>query len=254
MRASFILLGPMLARFGRVILPNPGGDRIGRRPVDLHVMAMERLGATIVYRNGYYYASAPPRGCAAHDRVSRPSRVMGTENAMLAATLARGTTVIDNAALRAGGGRPHRHAVLDGRAHRAHRRASDRDRGRRAPRRDRAPRHRRSARGRDLRDRRRHHPRRRDARRHRPGAPRRLPRGLRPDGRRLRDRCRRLAAARVRCRRWPLRAVDVRTDPYPGFATDFQAPLSVLHDPGRRRLDHPRDDLRGPPRPHCASS
>ena len=62
MRASFILLGPMLARFGRVILPNPGGDRIGRRPVDYHVMAMEAMGATIDYRNGYYYASAPAAG------------------------------------------------------------------------------------------------------------------------------------------------------------------------------------------------
>ena len=99
MRASFILLGPMLARFGRVILPNPGGDRIGRRPVDLHVAAMEALGAEIVYRNGYYFASAPPgglRGAA----VSFPTvTVMGTENAILAATLARGTTVIENAAL-----------------------------------------------------------------------------------------------------------------------------------------------------------
>ena len=99
MRASFILLGPMLARFGRVILPNPGGDRIGRRPVDLHVAAMERMGATIVYRNGYYFASAPPGGLrGAHVDFSTVT-VMGTENAMLAATLARGTTVLDNAAL-----------------------------------------------------------------------------------------------------------------------------------------------------------
>jgi UDP-N-acetylglucosamine 1-carboxyvinyltransferase len=98
MRASFILLGPMLARFGRVILPNPGGDRIGRRPVDLHVSAMEQLGATVVYRNGYYYASATDglRGA----RITFPVvTVMGTENALLAATLARGTTVIENAAL-----------------------------------------------------------------------------------------------------------------------------------------------------------
>ncbi len=98
MRASFILLGPMLARFGRVILPNPGGDRIGRRPVDLHVMAMERLGATIDYRNGYYYAAAPADGLRGA-RIDFPTvTVMGTENVMLAATLARGTTVIDNAA------------------------------------------------------------------------------------------------------------------------------------------------------------
>ena len=98
MRASFILLGPMLARFGRVILPNPGGDRIGRRPVDLHVMAMERLGATIDYRNGYYYAAAPADGLRGATINFPTVTVMGTENVMLAATLARGTTVIDNAA------------------------------------------------------------------------------------------------------------------------------------------------------------
>ncbi len=99
MRASFILLGPMLARFGRVILPNPGGDRIGRRPVDLHVSALEQMGATIVYRNGYYFASAPEAGLhGAH--IDFPTvTVMGTENAMMAATLAQGTTVLDNAAL-----------------------------------------------------------------------------------------------------------------------------------------------------------
>ena len=98
-RASFILLGPMLARFGRVILPNPGGDRIGRRPVDMHVSAMEQLGAHVVYRNGYYFASAPEGGLrGAH--VEFPGvTVMGTENALLAATLARGTTVLDNTAL-----------------------------------------------------------------------------------------------------------------------------------------------------------
>ena len=59
MRASFILLGPLLTRFGRVIISNPGGDRIGRRPVDLHVDAMRALGASIEYRNGYYFATAP---------------------------------------------------------------------------------------------------------------------------------------------------------------------------------------------------
>jgi UDP-N-acetylglucosamine 1-carboxyvinyltransferase len=99
MRASFILLGPMLARFGRVILPNPGGDRFGRRPVDYHVAAMEQMGATIVYRNGYYFAAAPPGGMRGA-RVSFPVvSVMATENTIMAATLAHGTTVIDNAAL-----------------------------------------------------------------------------------------------------------------------------------------------------------
>jgi UDP-N-acetylglucosamine 1-carboxyvinyltransferase len=97
MRASFILLGPLLARFGRVIISNPGGDRIGRRPVNLHVDAMRALGARIEYRNGYYFAQAPGRlrgGIVEFPHVT----VMGTENAILAATLADGHTVIRPAA------------------------------------------------------------------------------------------------------------------------------------------------------------
>jgi UDP-N-acetylglucosamine 1-carboxyvinyltransferase len=96
MRASFILLGPVLARHGRVIISDPGGDRIGRRPVNLHVEAMQALGAEIEYRNGYYFARAERlRGA----RIAFPYvTVMGTENALLAACLAEGTTVIENAA------------------------------------------------------------------------------------------------------------------------------------------------------------
>jgi len=97
MRASFILLGPLLARFGKVIISNPGGDRIGRRPVDLHVDAMRALGASIDYRNGYYFATAPGRLRGGEVRFPFVS-VMGTENAMLAATLAEGHTVIRPAA------------------------------------------------------------------------------------------------------------------------------------------------------------
>ena len=97
MRASFILLGPLLARFGRVIISNPGGDRIGRRPVNLHVDAMRALGAVIEYRNGYYFATAPGRLRGTEVRFPFVS-VMGTENAMLAATLAEGHTVIHPAA------------------------------------------------------------------------------------------------------------------------------------------------------------
>ena len=97
MRSSFILLGPLLSRFGRVIISNPGGDRIGRRPVDLHVDAMRSLGAEIEYKNGYSFAQAP--GGLRGARITFPYvTVMGTENAMLAGTLARGTTVIENAA------------------------------------------------------------------------------------------------------------------------------------------------------------
>jgi UDP-N-acetylglucosamine 1-carboxyvinyltransferase len=97
MRASFILLGPLLTRFGRVIISNPGGDRIGRRPVNLHVDAMRALGARIEYRNGYYFATAPGR--LRGGEITFPTvSVMGTENAMLAATLAEGRTVIRPAA------------------------------------------------------------------------------------------------------------------------------------------------------------
>ena len=69
MRASFILLGPLLTRFGRVIISNPGGDRIGRRPVNLHVDAMRALGAEIEYRNGYYFAKAPGRLRGGHGQL-----------------------------------------------------------------------------------------------------------------------------------------------------------------------------------------
>src|SRR6476469_4303269 len=97
MRASFILLGPLLARFGRVIISNPGGDRIGRRPVNLHVDAMRAMGADIEYRNGYYFARTPGR--LRGSEITFPQvTVMGTENAILAATLAEGRSVIRPAA------------------------------------------------------------------------------------------------------------------------------------------------------------
>ena len=97
MRASFILLGPLLSRFGRLIISNPGGDRIGRRPVNLHVDAMRALGAEIEYRNGYYFAKSPGRLRGGHVRFPQVT-VMGTENAMLAAVLADGHSVIEPAA------------------------------------------------------------------------------------------------------------------------------------------------------------
>jgi len=97
MRASIMVLGPLLARFGRVIMSNPGGDRIGRRPVNLHVDAMRAMGADIEYRNGYYFARTPGR--LRGSEITFPQvTVMGTENAMLAATLAEGRSVIRPAA------------------------------------------------------------------------------------------------------------------------------------------------------------
>ena len=97
MRASFIMLGPLLSRFGRVIMSNPGGDRIGRRPVNLHVDAMRALGAEIEYRNGYYFARSAGR--LRGTEIKFPTvTVMGTENAILAAVLADGRTTIRPAA------------------------------------------------------------------------------------------------------------------------------------------------------------
>ncbi|CAN5127155.1 UDP-N-acetylglucosamine 1-carboxyvinyltransferase [soil metagenome] len=97
MRASFILLGPLLTRFGRVIISNPGGDRIGRRPVNLHVDAMRAMGANIEYRNGYYFARSGGR--LRGTELAFPTvTVMGTENAVLAAVLAEGHTIIRPAA------------------------------------------------------------------------------------------------------------------------------------------------------------
>src|SRR5467141_2803705 len=85
MRASFILLGPLLSRFGQrgLIISNPGGDRIGRRPVNLHVDAMRALGAEIDYRDGYYFTRAPGR-LRGTDVTFPTVTVMGTENAVLA--------------------------------------------------------------------------------------------------------------------------------------------------------------------------
>ncbi len=97
LRASFNVLGPLLAREGEAIVSLPGGCAIGARKVDLHMMAMERLGARIELREGYVHASAPQglKGAV----IEFPFVSVGaTENALTAATLARGTTVIRNAA------------------------------------------------------------------------------------------------------------------------------------------------------------
>jgi UDP-N-acetylglucosamine 1-carboxyvinyltransferase len=97
LRASFVLLGPLLARAGKVIIPNPGGDRIGRRPVTVHIDGLRALGAEIEYKHGYYYAAAP-RGLQGTEMRLAEASVTGTENLIMAATLARGRTVIGNAA------------------------------------------------------------------------------------------------------------------------------------------------------------
>lgn len=98
MRASVLVLGPMLARFGRARVSLPGGCAIGARPIDMHLKGLEALGATIVLEHGYVDATAPAGGLVgATVLLSMPS-VGATENILMAATLARGTTVIENAA------------------------------------------------------------------------------------------------------------------------------------------------------------
>jgi len=104
MRASILVLGPLLARFGEARISLPGGCAIGVRPVDLHVAAMQAMGARIAVEKGYIHAHVS-RVSAAAGRLSgaeiafpQPT-VTGTENVLLAATLARGRTTLRNAAL-----------------------------------------------------------------------------------------------------------------------------------------------------------
>jgi UDP-N-acetylglucosamine 1-carboxyvinyltransferase len=96
MRASILVLGPLVARFGQADVSLPGGCAIGGRPVNLHLQGLAQMGANIEVKNGYIHATAKRlRGCRlVLDMVT----VTGTENLMMAAALAEGTTVIENAA------------------------------------------------------------------------------------------------------------------------------------------------------------
>jgi UDP-N-acetylglucosamine 1-carboxyvinyltransferase len=96
MRASVLSLGPLIARFGQARVSMPGGCAIGQRPIDLHLMALERMGAQIELRGGVVEARADRlRGADIHFDIAT---VTGTENVMMAATLAEGVTRISNAA------------------------------------------------------------------------------------------------------------------------------------------------------------
>jgi UDP-N-acetylglucosamine 1-carboxyvinyltransferase len=98
MRASILVLGPMLARYGHAVVSLPGGCAIGARPVDLHLKALEAMGAELELRDGYVHAKAPG-GRLKGAVVDFPFVSVGaTENALMAATLAKGTTEIRNAA------------------------------------------------------------------------------------------------------------------------------------------------------------
>lgn len=97
MRASILVLGPLLSRFRKCEVSLPGGCAIGARPVDLHIKAMEKMGAEILIENGYIVAKAPQGLRGAHISFDKIT-VTGTENVLMAAALAKGETKITNAA------------------------------------------------------------------------------------------------------------------------------------------------------------
>ncbi|MDG1116504.1 MAG: UDP-N-acetylglucosamine 1-carboxyvinyltransferase [Flavimaricola sp.] len=97
MRASNLVLGPLLARLGEAVVSLPGGCAIGARPMDIHIDALTALGAEIELRDGYLHAKAPG-GLKGALVPLRFASVGATENVLMAATLAKGTTVIENAA------------------------------------------------------------------------------------------------------------------------------------------------------------
>lgn len=98
MRASILVLGPMLARFGKAEVALPGGCAIGSRPVDLHVRGLEAMGAIIKIEDGYIKAEQPAGGLHGANFMFDTVSVTGTENLMMAAALAKGKTVLQNSA------------------------------------------------------------------------------------------------------------------------------------------------------------
>src|SRR5207253_7883203 len=99
MRASVLALGPLLARFGKAKVSLPGGCAIGARPIDLHLAGFAKLGAEVILESGDVVARAPKGGRLIGAEISLEKvSVTATENLMMAATLARGTTTLRNCA------------------------------------------------------------------------------------------------------------------------------------------------------------
>ena len=98
MRASNLVLGPLLARFGQAVVSLPGGCAIGARPMDLHISALEALGAEIELKEGYLHAKAPIGGLRGARHRLRFASVGATENFIMAASLAKGVSVLENTA------------------------------------------------------------------------------------------------------------------------------------------------------------
>ena len=97
LRGSIMLVGPLLSRFGQAVVPQPGGDKIGRRRLDTHFIGMERLGAEVEYKRGAYLVTARKKLKGCYMLLDEAS-VTGTANIIMTAVLARGTTTIMNAA------------------------------------------------------------------------------------------------------------------------------------------------------------
>ncbi|MBR0095389.1 MAG: hypothetical protein IJP91_08930 [Synergistaceae bacterium] len=97
MRASSLVLGPLLANFGKISLPLPGGCSIGARPIDLHLKGLKQMGAEIEIQNGVVHAKVKGRLRGRRIYLDFPS-VGATENLMMAASLAQGETIIENIA------------------------------------------------------------------------------------------------------------------------------------------------------------
>lgn len=95
-RTASMVIGPLLARFGRAVVPNPGGCRIGRRPIDRHIEGLKSMGAKIIYKDGFFYAQSDRLKGAKYKFKSNTHT--GTETLILAAVLADGETVLENAA------------------------------------------------------------------------------------------------------------------------------------------------------------
>ena len=98
MRASALVLGPLVARYGQALVSLPGGCAIGSRPIDMHLKALEAMGAGIALEKGYVRAEAPLGGLRGADVFFDQPTVTGTENIMMAAALAEGRTTLRNAA------------------------------------------------------------------------------------------------------------------------------------------------------------
>jgi UDP-N-acetylglucosamine 1-carboxyvinyltransferase len=96
-RICVMTIGPLLHRCGEAVIPLPGGDRIGPRPINYHIQGLQQMGAKIVEKDGYYHCYAPQRLHGTTISLPFPS-VMATENLLITASLAKGVTIIENAA------------------------------------------------------------------------------------------------------------------------------------------------------------